>query len=71
MMDDEELLELVEMELAELLEALRLRPRYTRLSKVLLWLQPKATAMTPDAPEYAPIRELMDVVDEWIPDPGT
>lgn len=69
MMDDEELLELVEMELRELLTSYNFPGDdipFVRGSalKVL-----ESTSTDPDAPEYAPIWELMRAVDEYIPTP--
>jgi elongation factor Tu len=69
MMDDEELLELVEMELRELLSSYNFPGDdipFVRGSalKVL-----ESTSTDPNAPEYAPIWELMRVVDEYIPTP--
>jgi elongation factor Tu len=69
MMDDEELLELVEMELRELLDSYGFPGDdipFVRGSalKVL-----ESTSTDPEAPEYAPIWELMRVVDEYIPTP--
>ncbi len=69
MMDDEELLELVEMEMRELLTSYNFPGDdipFVRGSalKVL-----ESTSTDPNAPEYAPIWELMRVVDEYIPTP--
>jgi elongation factor Tu len=69
MMEDEELLELVEMEMRELLTSYNFPGDdipFVRGSalKVL-----ESTSTDPDAPEYAPIWELMRVVDEYIPTP--
>ena len=70
MMDDEELLELVEMEMRELLTSYNFPGDdipFVRGSalKVL-----ESTSTDPNAPEYAPIWELMRVVDEYIPTPA-
>ena len=69
MMDDEELLELVELELRELLDSQEFPGDETPIVRgsALQALQSKST--DPDAPEYAPIWELMRVVDEYIPTP--
>ena len=70
MMDDPELLELVELELRELLTELRLPGRHDpdrarqRAEAAL-----ESTSTDPNAPEYACIKELMRVVDEYIPEP--
>jgi elongation factor Tu len=67
-MDDEELLELVEMELAELLESYKF-PTDTPIIRGSALEALESTSTDPNAPEYASIIELMDVVDEWIPTP--
>jgi len=67
-MDDEELIELVEMELAELLESYEFDPE-TPIIKGSALAATECTSDSPDAPEYAPIYELMDNVDAWIPTP--
>ena len=69
-MDDPELLELVELELRELLTELRAsratRPRSCAAARRKRWKAPAPTRMRP---EYACIRELLRVVDEYIPEP--
>ena len=67
-MDDEELIELVEMELAELLEGYDFDPD-TPIIKGSALAAEESESADPDAPEYASIVELMDAVDEWIPTP--
>ena len=67
-MDDEELIELVEMELAELLEGYDFDPD-TPIIKGSALAAEESESSDPDAPEYASIVELMDAVDEWIPTP--
>jgi len=67
-MDDPELIELVEMELSELLEAYKFDPE-TPIIKGSALAATECDSADPSAPEYAPIMELMDAVDEWIPDP--
>lgn len=67
-MDDEELIELVEMELAELLEGYDFDPD-TPVIKGSALAATESASDDPSAPEYAPIVELMDAVDEWIPTP--
>jgi elongation factor Tu len=69
MMDDEELLELVEMELRELLDAYNFPGDETPIVRgsALQALECRAPTR---APEYAPIYELMRVVDEYIPTPS-
>jgi elongation factor Tu len=68
-MDDEELLELVDLELRELLDAYEFPGDETPIvmGSALQALESQST--DPDAPEYASIWELMRVVDEYIPDP--
>jgi len=69
MMDDEELLELVELELRDLLSANGFPGDdipFVRGS-ALAALESESTDV--NAPEYAPILELMRVVDEYIPTP--
>jgi elongation factor Tu len=68
MMDDEELLELVELELAELLEGYGF-PADTPIVRGSALHALESTSTDPDAPEYACIWELMDTVDQYIPTP--
>ena len=68
-MDDEELIELVEMELAELLEGYDFDPD-TPIVKGSALAAEECDSDSPEAPEYASILELMDAVDEWIPTPA-
>jgi len=69
MMDDPELLELVELELRELLNEYGFPGDETPIVRgsALAALESKST--DPNAPEYASIRELLRVVDEYIPEP--
>ncbi|NMC12915.1 MAG: elongation factor Tu [Chloroflexi bacterium] len=69
MMDDPELLELVELELRELLNAQEFPGDTTPIVRgsALQALESKST--DPNAPEYASIKELLRVVDEYIPEP--
>ena len=67
-MDDEELLELVELELAELLDSYGF-PEDTPIVRGSALAAMESESSDPDAPEYASILELMGVVDEWIPTP--
>ncbi len=67
-MDDEELLELVELELAELLDSYGF-PEDTPIVRGSALAAIESTSDDIDAPEYASILALMDVVDEWIPTP--
>jgi elongation factor Tu len=66
-MDDPELLELVELELAELLSSYGFdNTPVVRGSAVQA---NDSTSEDINAPEYQPILKLMDTVDEWIPTP--
>ncbi len=69
MMDDPELLELVELELRELLTEYEFPGDTTPIVRgsALAALESKST--DPDAPEYDFIKELLRVVDEYIPEP--
>ena len=69
MMDDPELLELVELELRELLTEYEFPGDTTPIVRgsALAALESKST--DPDAPEYDSIKELLRVVDEYIPEP--
>jgi elongation factor Tu len=66
-MDDEELLELVELELAELLESYGF-PADTPIIRGSALAALEAPEDLSD-PAYESILELMDAVDEWIPTP--
>jgi elongation factor Tu len=69
MMDDPELLELVELELRELLNEYGFPGDTTPIVRgsALHALESKST--DPNAPEYECIKELLRVVDEYIPEP--
>jgi len=69
MMDDEELLELVELELRELLDSYEFPGDETPIVRGSALQALESTSDDPNAPEYAPIWELMRVVDEYIPQP--
>jgi elongation factor Tu len=69
MMQDEELLELVELELRELLDSYEFPGDETPIVRGSALAALESTSKDPDAPEYAPIWELMRVVDEYIPQP--
>jgi elongation factor Tu len=69
MMDDEELLELVELELRELLDSQGFPGDETPIVRGSALAALESESKNPDAPEYAPIWELMRVVDEYIPQP--
>jgi elongation factor Tu len=69
MMDDEELLELVELELRELLDSYNFPGSDTPIVRGSALVALECNSNDPNAPEYAPILELMRVVDEYIPQP--
>jgi elongation factor Tu len=69
MMDDEELLELVELELRELLDSYDFPGDETPIVRGSALAALECESSDPDAEEYAPIWELMRVVDEYIPTP--
>jgi len=69
MMDDEELLELVELELRELLDVYEFPGDETPIVRGSALVALECSSTDPSAPEYAPIYELMRVVDEYIPQP--
>jgi elongation factor Tu len=69
MMDDEELLELVELELRELLSKQDFPGDDIPIVRGSALAALESSSQDPDAPEYAPIKELLRVVDEYIPEP--
>ena len=69
MMDDEELLELVELELRELLDIYEFPGDETPIVRGSALQALECESQDVNAPEYAPILELMRVVDEYIPTP--
>ena len=69
MMDDPELIELVEMELRELLTKYNFPGDTTPIVRGSALKALECTSTDPNAPEYAPILELMNVVDDYIPTP--
>jgi translation elongation factor TU len=69
MMDDPELLELVEMELREMLTGYGYPGETTPIVRGSALKALESTSKDPNAPEYASIRELLRVVDEYIPEP--
>jgi elongation factor Tu len=68
-MDDEELLELVEMEMRELLTSYNFPGDDIPFVRGSALKALESTSTDPNAPEYAPIWELMRTVDEYIPTP--
>ncbi len=69
MMDDPELLELVELELREMLSSYGYPGDTTPIVRGSALKALESTSTDPNAPEYAPIKELLRVVDEYIPEP--
>jgi elongation factor Tu len=69
MMDDPELLELVELELRELLNGYGFPGDETPIVRGSALKALESTSTDPQAPEYESIRELLRVVDEYIPEP--
>jgi elongation factor Tu len=69
MMDDPELLELVELELRELLTEYRFPGDETPIVRGSALHAMESESKDPNAPEYACIKELVRVVDEYIPEP--
>ena len=67
--DDEELLELVEMEIRELLSEYDFPGDDIPIVKGSALAALECASNDPSAPEYAPILELMDAVDSYIPSP--
>jgi len=68
-MDDPDLLELVEMELRELLTKQGFPGDTTPIVRGSALKALESTSTDPNAPEYASIKELLRVVDEYIPEP--
>jgi elongation factor Tu len=69
MMDDPELLELVELELRELLSEYGFPGDETPIVRGSALEALESESTDPDAEEYASIKELLRVVDEYIPEP--
>ncbi len=68
-MDDPELLELVELELRELLNEYGFPGDETPIVKGSALAALQSDSTDPDAEDYASIKELLRVVDEYIPEP--
>jgi elongation factor Tu len=68
-MNDPELLELVEMELREMLTGYGFPGEETPIVRGSALQALESTSTDPNAPEYASIKELLDVVDNYIPQP--
>ena len=69
MMDDPELLELVELELRELLNEYGFPGDETPIVRGSALEALESDSTDPDAPEYESIKELLRIVDEYIPQP--
>jgi elongation factor Tu len=69
MMDDPELLELVELEIRELLSKYEFPGDDTPIIRGSGLAALSSESKDPDAPEYAPIWELMNTVDSYVPTP--
>jgi elongation factor Tu len=69
MMDDPELLELVELELRELLDGYNFPGDETPIVRGSALEAMNSSSTDPDAPEYKPIWELLDAIDNYIPTP--
>ncbi len=67
--DDEELLELVDMDVRDLLNQYDFPGDDTPIIRGSARVALECTSNDPDAPEYAPIKELMEAVDSYIPTP--
>ncbi len=67
--DDEELLELVEMEVRELLDYYDFPGNDTPIIKGSALAVMESSSTDPNDAAYAPIKELMDAVDSFIPEP--
>ncbi len=67
--DDEELLELVEMEVRELLSSYDFPGDDIPIVKGSALAATECASTDPEDPAYAPILELMDAVDSYIPEP--
>jgi elongation factor Tu len=68
-MDDPELLELVELELRDLLNEYRFPGDETPIVRGSALEALESQSTDPNAPEYASIKELLRVIDEYIPEP--
>ncbi len=69
MVDDEELIELVEMEVRELLSSYEFPGDEIPIVRGSALLALESTSTDINAPEYKPILELMQKVDEYVPTP--
>ena len=69
MMDDEELLDLVELEVRELLSRYDFPGDDIPIIRGSALKALESTSTDPNAEEFKPIRQLMDAVDSYIPEP--
>jgi len=69
MMDDPELLELVEMELREMLTSYKFPGDEIPIVQGSALKALESTSTDPDAPEYACIKELLETIDSYFPEP--
>ena len=69
MVDDPELLELVEMDIRDLLSKYDFPGDTTPIIKGSALKVLESTSTDPNAPEYACIKELLDTIDSYIPNP--
>jgi elongation factor Tu len=69
MMDDPELLELVELEVRELLNTYQFPGDEVPVIRGSALAALESASKDPSAPEYAPILELMQAVDDYVPTP--
>jgi len=69
MLDDPELLELVELELREMLSGYGFPGEETPIVRGSALAALASGSKDPEAAEYGPIKELLRVVDEYIPEP--
>jgi len=69
MMDDPELLELVELEVRELLSTYNFPGDEIPVIRGSALAALESPSKDPNAPEYAPILELMQAVDDYVPTP--
>ena len=67
--DDPELLELVEMDIRDLLNKYEFPGDEVPIIKGSALKALECTSTDPNAPEYAPIRELLDAIDKYSPTP--
>jgi elongation factor Tu len=68
-MNDPELLELVEMELRDMLTSYKFPGDKTPIIRGSALKALESTSTDPNAPEYACIKELLDTIDNYFPDP--